>query len=155
MLHGLIEFWFDRSGKNFFKTMPPCSQNPEPSLLTKDNHSSVVTKACAAQNAVCIRTCKPWSEQVNTELQGTQRLRTPYPLVTGRLCCCLILMLLEAWHRLLQKVHGGLDHLFWSNIVHRVSRLQPVQTAEPVLQSKSSCSLLVSSCSGNAVEEGC
>lgn len=50
--------------------MPLCSPNPEPLLLTrKDNHSSIVAKACAAQNAVCFKTYKPWSEQVNNELQ--------------------------------------------------------------------------------------
>lgn len=45
------------------------------------------------------------------------------PLVGGRLCCGLILTLLKAWDRLLQKVHGGLDHLVWSNVVHGVSGL--------------------------------
>lgn len=39
-------------------------------------------------------------------------------------------MLLEAWDRLLQKVHGGLDHFIWSDIVHRVSGL--LQTEEQV-----------------------
>lgn len=39
-------------------------------------------------------------------------------------------MLLEAWDWLLQKVHGGLDHFFWSNIVHRVSGL--LQTEKQV-----------------------
>lgn len=61
MLHVLIDFWFVRSRKNFFffKTMPPCSPNPEPSVLfwltKKGNHSSRVAKACAAQNAVLSR----------------------------------------------------------------------------------------------------
>lgn len=33
MPHGLTDFWFDRSGKNFLKTMPLCSPNSEPLVL--------------------------------------------------------------------------------------------------------------------------
>lgn len=136
MLHVLIDFWFVRSGKNFFNTISLCSPNPESPVLfcstRTGDHSSTVAEACAAQMAVCIDTYKPRFQQVNTELQRTQRLGTLWPLVGGRLCRCLIPVLLEARDRLLQKVHGGLDHLVWPNVVHRVSGLLRRKEQKPL-----------------------
>lgn len=102
-----------------------CSLNQKPSVLfcltKKDKEPSfTAAKACAAQNAVCIDMYKPWSDWGDG---WTQSCRTPCPLVGGRLRWCLILVFLKAWNRLLQKVHGSLDHFVWSNIVHRVSGL--------------------------------
>lgn len=53
-------------------------------------------------------------------------------------------MLLEAWDRLLQKVHGGLDHFIWSNIVHRVSGLQSIfrHTQDHIVQHGSTAEVL-------------
>lgn len=83
------------------------------------------------------------SKQLNLGLTGEvgehsfgvhrKSLGTPCPLVGGRLCWCLILMLLKAWDWLLQKVHGGLDHLIWSNIVHRVSGLLQREEQIPII----------------------